>query len=542
MGVAACQLFYFNAVEHLSVSVALLLEYLGTVLVVVLAVAAARPAPTPADGDRRRGLGARPGIRPRPDRLAPPRPDRGAVGAGRRCRAGRLLRALLTRGRGGAAAGDGVGRSGRRRRSPSACSTPSARCTAGAIRRCPARTSRGQLARAGARPVGHRSGCRLHRRYRGVSSARCSIGLVRRSARSCLRSDLRLGAARSQVPTRDPVRRWRVDRRGCQSGARGRTEDAPGSQLLEVPATIAVDRWLRRRTGARRLRRLLWAVLCWRSPVRPRTSRQTSAAGQACSATLTACASVRHRCTPRFLGAWIRLAWSYDLSSAPEAARQPGDLRWTGLAGGAVRWRPRCSPRSQIMRRAARTAHSISARRAAPALSARWAGCISPWHSLAAEVEAAGQHLRPSRPGSSSTRPCCVDRAAGRLLRRRRTECSSGQRPTAARTTPAPTSLAWTSVGSDLASGLPAWRGARRGAVPDRCEPAGSAQLQCADLIGADLRAADLRAADLTDALYVTQAQLNSAHGDAQTPVLPGQRSGSPRTLALTVKCCRVAG
>ena len=34
VAVAACQLFYFNAVEHLSVSVALLLEYLGTVLVV----------------------------------------------------------------------------------------------------------------------------------------------------------------------------------------------------------------------------------------------------------------------------------------------------------------------------------------------------------------------------------------------------------------------------------------------------------------------------------------------------------------------------
>ena len=32
--VAACQLFYFNAVSHLSVGVALLLEYLGTVLVV----------------------------------------------------------------------------------------------------------------------------------------------------------------------------------------------------------------------------------------------------------------------------------------------------------------------------------------------------------------------------------------------------------------------------------------------------------------------------------------------------------------------------
>ncbi len=34
VAVAACQLFYFNAVEHLDVAVALLLEYLGTVLVV----------------------------------------------------------------------------------------------------------------------------------------------------------------------------------------------------------------------------------------------------------------------------------------------------------------------------------------------------------------------------------------------------------------------------------------------------------------------------------------------------------------------------
>lgn len=34
VAVAACQLFYFNAVQHLSVGVALLLEYLGTVLVV----------------------------------------------------------------------------------------------------------------------------------------------------------------------------------------------------------------------------------------------------------------------------------------------------------------------------------------------------------------------------------------------------------------------------------------------------------------------------------------------------------------------------
>lgn len=43
------------------------------------------------------------------------------------------------------------------------------------------------------------------------------------------------------------------------------------------------------------------------------------------------------------------------------------------------------------------------------------------------------------------------------------------------------------------------------------------ADLRTADLIGADLRDADLRGADLTGALFVTQAQLNAAKGDAAT-------------------------
>jgi uncharacterized protein YjbI with pentapeptide repeats len=47
------------------------------------------------------------------------------------------------------------------------------------------------------------------------------------------------------------------------------------------------------------------------------------------------------------------------------------------------------------------------------------------------------------------------------------------------------------------------------------------ADLRTADLIGADLRGADLRGADLTAALFVTQAQLESARGDARTR-LPG--------------------
>ncbi|MFD5397010.1 pentapeptide repeat-containing protein [Streptomyces sp. NPDC127097] len=43
------------------------------------------------------------------------------------------------------------------------------------------------------------------------------------------------------------------------------------------------------------------------------------------------------------------------------------------------------------------------------------------------------------------------------------------------------------------------------------------ADLRTADLIGADLRAADLAGADLTGALFLTQAQLNAAEGDAAT-------------------------
>jgi hypothetical protein len=43
------------------------------------------------------------------------------------------------------------------------------------------------------------------------------------------------------------------------------------------------------------------------------------------------------------------------------------------------------------------------------------------------------------------------------------------------------------------------------------------ADLRTADLVGADLRGADLRGADLTGALFVTQAQLEAARGDART-------------------------
>ncbi|MGK4583616.1 pentapeptide repeat-containing protein [Kitasatospora sp. HPMI-4] len=43
------------------------------------------------------------------------------------------------------------------------------------------------------------------------------------------------------------------------------------------------------------------------------------------------------------------------------------------------------------------------------------------------------------------------------------------------------------------------------------------ADLRSADLIGADFRNADLSGADLTDSIFLTQAQLNAARGDAAT-------------------------
>jgi uncharacterized protein YjbI with pentapeptide repeats len=48
-----------------------------------------------------------------------------------------------------------------------------------------------------------------------------------------------------------------------------------------------------------------------------------------------------------------------------------------------------------------------------------------------------------------------------------------------------------------------------------------NADLRGADLIGADLRGADLAAADLTGALFLTQAQLAAARGDARTALSP---------------------
>jgi hypothetical protein len=50
------------------------------------------------------------------------------------------------------------------------------------------------------------------------------------------------------------------------------------------------------------------------------------------------------------------------------------------------------------------------------------------------------------------------------------------------------------------------------------------ADLRLADLIGADCRGCDLRGADLSTALFVTQAQLDAAKGDADTRLPAGRR------------------
>ncbi|MCL6571542.1 MAG: pentapeptide repeat-containing protein [Bacillus sp. (in: Bacteria)] len=47
------------------------------------------------------------------------------------------------------------------------------------------------------------------------------------------------------------------------------------------------------------------------------------------------------------------------------------------------------------------------------------------------------------------------------------------------------------------------------------------ADLRMADLIGADFRDADIRGADLTGSIFLTQAQINAAKGDADTKLSP---------------------
>jgi uncharacterized protein YjbI with pentapeptide repeats len=51
-----------------------------------------------------------------------------------------------------------------------------------------------------------------------------------------------------------------------------------------------------------------------------------------------------------------------------------------------------------------------------------------------------------------------------------------------------------------------------------------SASLRYADVTGADLRAADVRGVDLSETLFLTQAQIDTMHGDGATRLPPGTR------------------
>ena len=77
-------------------------------------------------------------------------------------------------------------------------------------------------------------------------------------------------------------------------------------------------------------------------------------------------------------------------------------------------------------------------------------------------------------------------------------------------------------VGADL-SGAHLRGASLRGALLVAARLRG-ADLRSADLIGADLRDAHLHGADLTGALFLTQAQVDSARGDAMTVLPPGLR------------------
>jgi hypothetical protein len=80
--------------------------------------------------------------------------------------------------------------------------------------------------------------------------------------------------------------------------------------------------------------------------------------------------------------------------------------------------------------------------------------------------------------------------------------------------------------GADLAgadvSGADMRRASLRGALLIGADLRG-ARLELTDLTGADLRGADLRGADLSGALFVTQAQLEAADGDAATRLPAGR-------------------
>ena len=189
IAVALCQFAYFNAVERLSVAVALLLEYLAPVLIVgYLWVRGARPGRlTLPRGGARPG---RPAAGARRVRRRQAEPRGRAVGPRRRRRSRRLLPAVRSRARGVApAAGPGVGRPRRRCGGPRHSRPPRRAPHASLVGRCPHRGPAGRVVGPGGRARRRRRRLRL---LPGIVRCACSAppwrpssGSPRCSSRCC---------------------------------------------------------------------------------------------------------------------------------------------------------------------------------------------------------------------------------------------------------------------------------------------------------------------------------------------------------------------
>ena len=183
--VAGAQLCFFMAVEHLSVAVALLLEYSGALLVVgyLWLRRGQRPGLLTVSGSGSRRGGACPGARAPGQRRA--RPGRRPVGARGRVRTGDVLRAVRgTRGR-PPATGRGLGWPGRgrhcargRRRggccrcSPRAPTSPCSRRRWSGSSRCSG--SHWWRRSSPTSPASPARGCSVRRSRRSSGSPRCS--------------------------------------------------------------------------------------------------------------------------------------------------------------------------------------------------------------------------------------------------------------------------------------------------------------------------------------------------------------------------------
>ena len=82
VAIALAQLCYFSAVQHLSVGVALLLEYLAPVMLIAWHWARTQRRPSLVSASGSRSVDRRPGLRPRPSRRTDTQPDRRRLGTG----------------------------------------------------------------------------------------------------------------------------------------------------------------------------------------------------------------------------------------------------------------------------------------------------------------------------------------------------------------------------------------------------------------------------------------------------------------------------